>query len=267
MALLVSVGTDGVTDWVKTPNGQRFNLGPVSALKFVTSLSKGSRQARQALDLFLKAGEAMLTVDESKMWDLMKPARPRWASSSEGPFMSHDQQDPPSIPRSTPMSTIFENLDRTAKVISYLNRKASEGETDPKAFDYLKKEAGKIKSPNQSNNSTYYGLGDPKVHEVTDKVKKASVGELTFDIYDANMKLAKQVLAQSKEVVATIDAKVAAGKKFNAVRARSDVHALTTKVASICESTQLTEDWVQADLQKLARRSDELHQLFHPKKS
>lgn len=270
MAFLVSVGTDGVTDWVKTPDGQRFNLGPVSVLRFVTKLSRGQNHTRRTLDRFLKEGEVLLSVDEGAMWELVKPQRARWAKNTEGshgfPYGSVlETVTAPDQPRLA--MNIFENLDRTEKVVSYLDKLASAGKTDPKAFEYLKKEAGKIQSPNQSNNSTYYGLGEPDVHEVTDAAPKphtvaAAAENLTYDVYETNMKLARQILDLSQETVATIDRKVAAGKKFNASRAKGDVHALTSKVASICETTTLTEDWVVADLQKLASRSKSLLRLF-----
>ena len=87
---------------------------------------------------------------------------------------------------------------------------------------------------------------------------------LTFSTYEANMKLARQILDTSKKTVATIGKKEAEGRKFNASRARSDVHAVTSRVASICESTELTESWVHKDLLKLADRVQEIHDLFHP---
>jgi hypothetical protein len=89
--------------------------------------------------------------------------------------------------------------------------------------------------------------------------KKAS---LTFDAYEANLKVAEEVLEQSKETIAAIDRLASAGKKFNHTAARTDVAKVASRVASICEKTALTEEWVQADLEKLASESTRLRQLF-----
>jgi hypothetical protein len=59
---------------------------------------------------------------------------------------------------------------------------------------------------------------------------------------------------------------VTAGKKFNATKAKSDVLAVTTKVAGIVSDVDLTVPWVADDLQKLAARADQLYGLFFPKK-
>jgi len=258
MAFLVSVGTDGTTDWVQTPDGSRYNLGPLSVLKFVTKLARPS-QARWVLDQFLGEGQAMLAVDEERMWALLAPKRSRWAAEKGGEFPYGF------VPVRLPMD-IYEHLTRTERVVAYLDKKASFGETDPKAFEYLRKEAGKIQSPNQSDNSTYYGLGEVPVHEAADPAPEphtvAASEHLQFDVYDQNMRLARKILDWSRVTVATIDSKVAAGRKFDSNRAKFDVHALTSKVASICEGTSLTEEWVRGDLQKLADRSKGLLRMF-----
>jgi len=97
-------------------------------------------------------------------------------------------------------------------------------------------------------------------------MKTAFEGKLHFDTYQANMAVARDILAKARETVGAIDRLVAGGKQFNAVRARADVASVTTRVASICSSTELTETWVQEDLQKLAAWNQKLHGLFHPSK-
>lgn len=78
--LLVTVGTDGVTDWVRLPDGQRLNLGSLSVASFVSKLT-GGRSAKAALDDFLAEGEALVNVDEEVMWELLTPRQARWATS------------------------------------------------------------------------------------------------------------------------------------------------------------------------------------------
>lgn len=261
-SLLVTVGTDGSKDWVQTPDGQKFSLGPVSVLSFVAKLVRSTKAAQTALHQFLKRGQALVTVDDDRMWELLAPRQGRMAA---GPFMSRSQGDP-SL-RIPIMSTIREDLSALRKVIGHLNALASQGEQDPRAVSYLVKLADKIKSPNQSKNQTYYGLGQPKVHEVGDATPKPQTvnAGLSFDAYEQNMKLAKGILAKAEQTVATINRLASRGKKFDASRARADVAAVTTKVASICGQTELTESWIRDDLTKLAARTDKLHGLFHPR--
>jgi hypothetical protein len=96
-------------------------------------------------------------------------------------------------------------------------------------------------------------------------MKTAFEGDLNFDTYQANMGIAKDILKKAEETVGTINRLAATGRRFNASKAKADVASVTTRVASICSSTELTESWVQEDLQKLAAWNDRLHGLFHPK--
>jgi hypothetical protein len=255
--LLVTVGSDGATDWVRFPNGQKMNLGPISVLKFVTTLGK-SRVGRQVLDQVLTDGEAMLSVDEDRLWGLLTPTRARWGSA-DGSFMPPDRRT-----ARTTMSTIQEDLGHLEAHIAELRKHASNAtpESLAEGREILVRLAQKIKSPNQSKNQTYYNLGAPDVHEVGDKTADI---ELSYDKAQANMTLAHQILAKAGETVVRIDKLAGAGKKFNAAKAKADVHAVTSKVAGILKM-DLTASWVQEDLRKLANRTDHTHGLFLPKK-
>lgn len=246
--ILVSIGTDGLTDWVKTPDGTRFNLGPVSVLHFVSSMVP-KNQAAKILDSYARGEEAMLSVDEALMWDMMAPRRSRW-STMRNPLLALQSQE-------STMSTLSEDLTAIETHIQALKqasaKKASNLNEGVKALFKL---AGKIKSPNQSTNSTYYNLGEPKVHEVGDKV-----AGLSYDTYVQNTDQANQILAKAEETVKTIDRLAGEGRKFNASRAKADVRSVTSKVAGLLQ-VDLTAPWVAGDLAKLASRMDEVHGLF-----
>jgi hypothetical protein len=142
--------------------------------------------------------------------------------------------------------------------------------------------AGKIKSPNQSKNQTYYGLGEPKVETVgktaADKIKspnqsknetyynlgepKVETAKLAYDTYKVNSDLADSILTTVENTADKIERLVAAGKKFNADRAKIDLHEVSSKIAGITREVDLTLPWVRSDLQKLASRADYLHNLF-----
>lgn len=276
--LLVSVGTDGFTDWIRLPTGQKMNLGPLSVMSFVTKLIGAKRQGKQVIEAYLRQGEAMLNVDEDRMWDLLTPVRVRWASGGSS-FMALDSR----TARKGTMTTIRTDLNNLERHIVALNQaaplKAAGKVTQAKmneGLEILNKLAQKIKSPNQSTNATYYGLGAPDVYQVGDAGPKpfevgdatpapvtvtASDEGLAFDTIQANSATAQTILAKANETVAKIDKLAQAGKKFNAAKAKSDVHAVTSKVAGILKM-DLTASWVMGDLAKLATRTEQLHKLF-----
>lgn len=274
--LLVTVGTDGFTDWVKLPDGSRLNLGPISVLKLVSKLAPSRGAARSTLDAFLKDGEAMFSVDDAKMWALFAPRRAIWAGD-DGPFMAPDQrtsnQPPPGGPQGQgTMSTIHEDLTKLETHIQALNKAAANKVPAAKmqeGHEILFRLAQKIKSPNQSKNETYYGLGAPDVHEVGDAAPKphtVQAGEqiegLAYDTVKGNEEIAGQILAKAEATVEIIDKLAAAGKPFRAAQAKADVHAVTSKVGGILSDTDLTASWIREDLQKLAGRMDQIHGLF-----
>lgn len=264
--LLISLGSDGVTEWARLPSGQRMNLGPISVMAFVTAMV-GKRHAPRILDAYLQDGEAFVNVDEASFWEMLTPRRSLWAG--DGPFMACDPR-PSGTPMRTTMPTIHDDLKNLETHIAALNKHA--GKVTPESLaeghDLLTKLATKIKSPNQSKNDTYYGLGAPDVVEVGDAMPKphtaAAVPGLAFDVIEANTDLAQQILTQGEKVIVQIDKLAGAGRKFNASRAKADIHAVTSKVAGILKK-DLSAEWVAGDLTKLAAKSDQIHALFFPK--
>ncbi len=260
--MLITIGSDGNTDWVKTPDGYRYNLGPVSVLRFVSNLVP-LRAARKVLDGFLANGEAVTSVDEEGMWKLLAPHRARW-SSGASPSMSSEEWAQPTSRRNPTMNTFTDDLTSIERHIQALNEAASKKAANlPAGVAHLTKLAGKIKSPNQSDNSTYYNLGAPQVHEVGDKAAstETSITGLSFDTMVANQEIANGILAKAASTVQTIDKLAAAGRRFNASQAKADVKAVTAKASGIM-TTDLTQSWVKGDLDKLAARMDSIHGLF-----
>lgn len=251
--LLVTIGTEGTTNWVSTPDGQKFNLGPISALQLVEqAISKGV--ARRALDEFNRNGEVLVSVDEDRLWDLLAPNRSRWAS--DGCFSMARHKSEPSEKEFT-MNTLLDDIQAIERHVAALDEAASRKATNlQEGVQVLIKLANKVKSPNQSKNETYYNLGTPEVFEVGDKV-----AGLMFDTHEANVDLANTILATAEATVEKIDALVTAGRRFNAAKAKMDVHAVTSKVAGILK-TDLTASWVRDDLTKLADRANNIHALF-----
>ncbi len=159
------------------------------------------------------------------------------------------------------MNTFNDDLTAIERHILALNDAASKKASNLAAgVSHLVKLAGKIKSPNQSDNSTYYNLGAPKVYEVGDKTAGAQVS-LAFDTVTANQEIANGILAKAASTNRKIDALAASGRRFNASQAKADIQAFTTKASGIL-TNDLTQSWVKGDLDKLAARMDHIAGLF-----
>lgn len=274
--LLVTIGTDGFTDWVRLPNGERLNLGPVSALSFVSKLAKG-RYAKAILDGFLLNGEALVTVDEAAMWALLTPARARWASDLTGPFMTSDPS------RNTMAKIDDRHLSKLETHVAALTKFASKAtpkkmeegrailmrlaqavrvaEDQEQQQEEQQKQAAEQAQEEQAQEEQQKQAAEQQDQEESQD-KQAS---LHYDTFKASNDLATTILAKAEDTIAKIDRLASAGKKFNAARAKADVHAVTSKVAGILRDTDLTKAWVREDLQKLAAQADKLHRLFPSK--
>lgn len=274
---MVTIGTDGVTHYVKTPDGLSFNMGAVSPMKFVMALVGKGNQSLRLLRSFEDTGEAMFPVDLTKMWTLLSPPRTRWRRwAADGPFMPADQRRPPSHPESRTLMTeqvfkVFsEHLARIEADLKALEAKASSdqlrGAVDKTAA--LKAEYEKVIA---SIGEFVKAAQNPAPASSDTPSDKAAVSStpgmegLHYDTYQQNSEVATRILDQAEETAGRIDKLVEAGKKFNATQAKGDVHAVTVKVAGILRDVDITKPWVQEDLGKLASRMGQLHGLFFPK--
>ena len=277
MHLLVTLGTEGTTNWVRLSDGQKFNLGPISVLSFVTKLALGgNRSARSILDGFLAGKEVLLRVDEDRMWELLAPRRTRWASDS---FIGSQVTTQPdcsirrdmTVDQHKPLTgniamTIDKDLGILEAHVGKLHKAASAGVSAQKLAEGVSLLVKLAKSVgNQSDNSAYYGLKSD-LFEAGGPEPKVETTKLAYDTHRANSTMATQILDQMDSVNSRIDELVTAGKKFNATRAKADAYLVTSKIAGIVNEVDLTVPWVAEDLKKLAAQAEHLHGLFFPKK-
>jgi hypothetical protein len=85
----VIFGTDGNSDYVQTPDGRKYSLGPVSVLTLVSGLVQSPRAIRAAMNEFLAKRQVQLQVDLEAMWKLLPVRRARY--SSVGDSMDMDK--------------------------------------------------------------------------------------------------------------------------------------------------------------------------------
>lgn len=263
-------------DYVQLPDGTRQNLGTLSVLKFITKLVPSRMMARMALDRFNAVGETMVPVDLEQMAVLFVPRRARWSSVSS--LIPRDDRYPTrlgkdtSVPMENDKVTIPTQLGLIEQQIEQIGKIANAG--FPKsavraAALGLKELVAGIHLPSfgdQSKNDAFMGLGAPKV-DTAEPVQKLPA-EVThpkvasFDALQENSALAEGILQQVTTTEERIDQLVTAGRKFNAAKAKLDLHEVSSKLSSLLQDVDMAQPWVKNDLGKLAARATEIHDLF-----
>lgn len=188
---LITVGTDGVVDFVQTPDGQRYMLGTVSVLRLISNLVP-KRHVKRALDEFLQEKRTLISVDLDKMWNLLPFRRARYSSA-----------------------------DSTVTTNPLINSK----------------------------------IGDISLET---HMKTAS-----FETFSANMDVAENIVAKVAQTDSTINSLVGAGKRFNSVRAKADLHKIASRLSELAQTVDLAQPWVAEELEALSKQADEIHGLFH----
>lgn len=276
----VTISTDGARDYVETPDGVKYILGPISVLKVISKLVP-TVAARRAIEEFNSEGSVMVTLDTDLLFELLAPRRARFAS----PLIQGQDRLGPSLldeplgraseslqPKGTTVmaadadqalkDAVANQIAAIERQIGVLNQKASESGGEPAAS--MKAEVGRLqdlvawlKRPSaygdQSKNKSYYGLKG----ETPGGVKAAS-----YESLDGNSKIAEEILSKVSATTDKIDELVEKGRKFNASQARGDLHDITARVAEILSNVDLAQPWVENDLRSLAERAAHIHGLF-----
>lgn len=266
----VTIGTDGNIDYVETPDGVRYALGTTSVLQLISKLVTGQRHRREAVEAYNKVGEAMVLLDLEAFFDLQAPIRARWASNSS--LFPEPDRDAPL--RGTPMDTasFIKRLACCEQQVAQLNQAPT-----PEGQTALIEAVASISLPNfgdQSKNNAFNGLGQPKVDTLEDPgawTPPASVTHplgksASFQTLQANMAMAEGIVEKVNQTDEKIDALVTAGRKFNASKARNDLHTIVATLVSMLKQVDPAQPWVTAELQKLEAQASDIHGLFAPAK-
>ena len=267
---MVTIGTDGVVDYVQV-HDQRYMLGPVSVLKLISKLVP-TRMARKALDEFLDAKQVMVSVDLDKMWALLPFRRARYSSTNPSitnPLIErfdHHHFTPAQrelmskdfslrLARLEEQLSIFENYDgrvtasmneaRIASLVGLIDDLSRTAGLPPEFLEQQKKMKDKAKDK--------------------DDDKKEDKKEASYATFMVHTAMAEDIVNKVASTDTTIDRLVAAGKRFNSVRAKSDLYKIASRVAEISQSVDLGQSWVGGDLGILSQQANEIHDLFAPK--
>jgi hypothetical protein len=86
----------------------------------------------------------------------------------------------------------------------------------------------------------------------------------SYDTFSANMDLAEGIVTKVAATDEIIERLKKAGKRFDSVRAKADLHRIASRVTEIAQNVDLAQPWVGTDLSDLSKRADAIHELFHP---
>lgn len=268
----MTIGTDGTIDYVETPDGVRYALGATSILQLVTKLIPGLQPRRNALDEFLKEGRVMVVLDTDALFQFLTPKRTRWSAINPSTTSLIEATDRDVVPlRGTYHMDKAAFVNKLAEIEQIIQNLASN--PTPEGATALQTSVASIKLlevGDQSKNNAFYGLGAPKVDTVEDPGAYTPPPAVThplgksasFATFQANLKLAEEIITQVAETDVKIDALVTAGRKFNASKARTDLHLVTANLQDVLRQVDIAEPWVTGDLQKLAKKCEGLHALF-----
>jgi hypothetical protein len=280
----VSISTDGLRDFVTLPNGLKVMVGQVGMAKIVAECSRGGRDARRALDEYLKNGEAMLPLDLDRLAELTAPPKNRFAGVEIPSIPPQDRAStPPGRARVMDKSAIdTAQADKAIKdaiqnqcariegQIALISQHAGEASAGSIGQKSQKEDVERLRelvtwlrrgSPygDQSKNNTYYGL--PEAQPGGKQASEGSSASLTENSLLADATLSKIEAASTK-----VDLLVTAGKKFDHVRAKGDLLKVASGVTQILKDADLAAPWVKGELTKLAEEAARLHGVFAPAK-
>jgi len=246
---LVTLTTDGLTNHIVLPNGQKLNLGAVSPLRLVAECCWNSREARDILETLLKDHSVMVRVDTDRFEKLIQPERRetypyrklRWATKKQGaypfrPFPGDTKMD------ANRAEAVSATIDKIENQISSIEKKVGSKTGSASEVEHLAELVEGLKTPSpkdqSSNDSFYFG-----------RAKNASV--VFGDIENALDKV-----AEAKKMVDILEAK---GRPFNADRARTDLLGVASKIRTLLASKDAPN---MREVRASVERATELHSLF-----
>jgi hypothetical protein len=93
-------------------------------------------------------------------------------------------------------------------------------------------------------------------------LENTMIKSASYDTFSAHVELAEDIVAKVAATDEAINRLVAAGKRFNAAKAKQDLHKIASRVAEIAQNVDLAQPWVGNDLSDLSAKASEIQGLF-----
>lgn len=202
-----------------------------------------------------------------------KAAIQQWAAHLEQHIALLNQHAKEASPGSISANMMKDEIQKLGDLIAWIERPSSYGAL--------------------SQNSTYYGLPggtpggektasqqastqqvaeDPVATKKAEEQQQAQAKEaaepargtskMSFDSFRANTAMVDGTLRSVDATNSKIDRLVAAGKKFNHVKAKADLGKIASRLSEICGTVDLANSWLKADLTALSKNASDIAALF-----
>jgi len=233
MQRLITIATDGHTDWVQTADGLRRNLGALSVARLVGLIAPDTRTVRAVLDKFLADGSVMMHADVERLEAILS--------------------------RRT-ASVLIRPEDRRTRLTE-----ATEEGTQMVVADILSKRIAVIERI-VANLNVNTAPGRPVHREIVHDMYRRASSLLEAEespgpeSVERTATLAEEALSRISSARTEIDRLVSAGRQFNVVRARSDLHGLALRIGSVLK--EVDRPGSAAEMVELHRRATHIHGLF-----
>jgi hypothetical protein len=220
----------------------------MSPLKLIMAVCRNRGQVQRILDEFNKKGQVMLTADMDLVSALLSPRRPRLASPfMKGEGRTHTRGEAMADnPEKAFKDAVEKQIDAIERMIGVIQSKAAEGGTLTKAM--IADDLANLKALVKGLREQPSGQSDNRAFYAASGDRNAAIINVALD------KLASATTA--------IDRLAAAGRKFNATRAREDVLAVGSGLRHVLASMDIGHPDAGTEIQRLAERADRLHGLF-----
>lgn len=193
---LITLGTDGFTNWVATVDGSKHNLGPIGVAQLVRKVVPDSVGIK-VLKTFLDKGVVMFRADKEKLDKTLKLA-------------AEFTDRAPKVGATVINPQFLKDIKAVQRHIKALDEATSHKATNlDQGLDHLVRLASKLATT-------------PATMEEAELTKSLEVAE--------------DITRSASEVVAKVDELVAQGANINASRAKNDVREVTVRVASVLNS-------------------------------
>lgn len=260
MIKIITIGTDSFVDWVQTPDGRKYTLGPVSVLNLILGLVP-LHEAKKVLKEFLSNKQVLISADLDKMWDLLPFHRARYSTDNNS-FVNSSSCNliPPKggSKEANKMAIDIVTKGAIERQIAVIEKELSNLQASgmPKGMLSSQVEALKGMIAKMQETPPY---GDQS------KNKDFYTKTASYEIFKANTGMVERIKDRLSATNSRIEDLVAQGKKFNSKRAKEDLGKIACQLAEMTQNVDLAHSWVSEDLEQLAEQADQMGDLFEPK--
>lgn len=272
MRAFVTLGTDGLRDYVELPDGVRYLLGTLSVTRLLGGLVS-QFDMRRVCDAFNEGKRPRVSVDLDALQEVLELNihRSRWAGATSPLIPAGNRTPKHGEGRNMAANETVKDEGRRALIATTLTaieqhvaavaaaKKASAEDCEKLRALTATLSTEPVEAPVAAEAAPAAQAAPPAP---VDMPKAAGMKSASFENLETNTATIEQTLALVQATDTKIEKLVAAGKQFNHVAARRDLQKIASRVEDIVASVDLAYAWVNEDLSALAKQAEDIHNLF-----